>query len=277
MPLYDLIIFILVTISIGSYAAAFSINWPTEMHRIWRKEAHQLLDLSFDEGSFPTNNQRSKCDTCQHSLIWKDLIPLISYLTLKGKCRYCKSRITSQYPIIELIHSVSCIPLFWLFESAALLSLHTLLISALIPVVFIDAKHRLIPDSCCAIILSCGLLINMINNSLEHSILGLLVGYGIIYMLNQFYLIVRKRDGIGLGDAKLTAALGAWLGLSYITPLLLCASLLGILYTITSSKNASKEMPFGPFLIVSAIMMFYVAYDRQPSFYYWSCWWHWFR
>ncbi len=263
MPhIYDYLLSVLFIISFGSYATNFVVNWPKQTLAAWQKEAHLLLNIPFADTHKEHRSPRSHCDTCSHTLSWQDLFPLISYLLMKGRCRYCQQPISLNYPIIELIHLFLCAPLLWLFEDPILRFLHIILLSALVSSATIDAKHKLLPDQCTGIVLACGLLINTIKGSLEQSVLGLLIGYGTIYALGLCYLKIRKREGIGLGDAKLVGALGAWLGLSYLTPLLLCASLLGILYTISLSRNALKEIPFGPFLIVSAIMMFYIAYDR---------------
>jgi leader peptidase (prepilin peptidase)/N-methyltransferase len=118
--------------------------------------------------------------------------------------------------------------------------------------------HKLIPDECSTIILVCGLLLHLLSNTLENSVLGMLIGYNLIFTLRWLYLTFRKQEGIGLGDVKLIAALGAWLGFSSLAPLLLCASLAGILYTLLFNKDGSKHVAFGPFLILSGMLMFYL-------------------
>jgi leader peptidase (prepilin peptidase)/N-methyltransferase len=249
----------LTVLSIGSYSAAFISRWPMKHAYLWEKEAHDFLSLPFNNlPPVQISNTRSHCSHCRQILKWQDLIPLLSYLLLKGKCRYCQKKISSHYPTIELLHLVFCLPLLWLYEDVYQLTLQTVLVSALITAACIDVVHELIPDECSTIILACGLLLHLLSNTLENSVLGMLIGYSLIFILRWLYLTFRKQEGIGLGDVKLIAAIGAWLGFSSLAPLLLCASLTGILYTLLFNKDGSKHIAFGPFLILSGMLMFYL-------------------
>lgn len=253
-------IFALIVLSIGSYVAAFTARWPIKNNYLWKREAHSLLSLPFNtRPPKQISTIRSHCFQCHHSLTWTDIIPLLSYLMLRGKCRYCQTKISSRYPMIELLHLICCLPLFWVFHDTYQLALHTLLISTLITAAAIDIEHQLIPDECSTIALACALLINLPSKMLQSSVLGMIIGYGLVYALRWFYLTFRGQEGIGLGDAKIIAALGTWLGLSGLAPLLLCASLSGILYTVLISRNRSNHMAFGPFLILSAMLVFYFS------------------
>ncbi|UTV97761.1 prepilin peptidase [Marinomonas rhizomae] len=253
-------LYTLVVLSIGSYAAAFTVRWPIKNIYLWEKEAHALLQLPFSK-HLPANinNNRSFCFDCHFPLSWQDLIPLLSYIMLKGKCRYCQSRISYRYPAIEFLHLIGSFPLLFIFDDTYQLILHTLLVSVLITAAVIDLEHQLIPDECSTIALACALLINLPTNRIESSVLGMIIGYGLIYVLRWFYLTFRNQEGIGLGDAKIIAALAAWLGFSGLAPLLLCASLSGILYTVLINRSRAKYMAFGPFLIFSAMMVFYFS------------------
>lgn len=254
----DCFLYAFIVLSIGSYAAAFTARWPIKNFYLWEKEAYLLLSLPFCKSPpDKIDKKRSHCFQCHNPLTWKDIIPLLSYLILRGKCRYCHTKISSRYPVIELLHLICCLPLFWVFHDTYQLALHTLLICTLITAAAIDLEHQLIPDECSTIALACALLINLPSKMLESSVLGMIIGYGLVYVLRWFYLTFRGQEGIGLGDAKIIAALGAWLGLSALTPLLLCASLSGILYTVLIKRNRSKYMAFGPFLILSAMLVFY--------------------
>ena len=257
MTLFNYFLYFLTVLSFGSYAAAFTIRWPTKNVYLWQKEAHQLLSIPFSKQADYLYRARSHCPSCHHVLTWQDLIPLLSYLYLLGKCRYCRRPISYRYPSIELLHLICCMPLLWFYQDLYLLFLHTLLISALITSAVIDAEYKLLPDECSVIIFTCALLSHMTTQTLENSVLGLLVGYISIYTLHWGYLNLRKKEGIGLGDVKLVGVLGAWLGLENLASLLLYASLIGILYTVISNKNKTDQIPFGPFLILSAILVFY--------------------
>ncbi|WP_223232385.1 A24 family peptidase [Marinomonas arctica] len=259
MTITEWFLYILFTSSLGSYAAAFAARWPVKNEYLWRKEAHLLLSLPFSTNEPETVRQRrSQCMSCHHLLAWQDLIPILSYVFLKGRCRYCKKNISYRYPIIECLHIMCCLPLPWLTDGAFQLVLHTIVMSTLLTAASIDMKHKLLPDECNLLVVACALLLHLSLDTLENSVLGLLVGFSLICGLRQCCLVIRRYEGIGLGDAKLVAALGAWLGLSNLSALLLCASLSGILYTILINQNGSKQIAFGPFLIFSAILVFYL-------------------
>ncbi|MEP0072604.1 MAG: A24 family peptidase [Marinomonas sp.] len=245
-------------LSLGSFSAAFSVRWPTKALLSWQQEAHQILSIPFQNTSLTDDTKRSQCPNCKHTLAWFDLIPLLSYFLLKRRCRYCMQTISYRYPTIEALHLICCLPLLWIHPDTKLLILHALLLSSFITLAVIDAEHQLIPDECCVVILVCALSINLINQTLESSVLGLLIGYSSIYALHWGYKAVRGKDGIGLGDVKLIAAIGAWLGIFELASMLLCASLSGILYNATLNKKGSGSVPFGPFLIFSAILVFYL-------------------
>lgn len=255
----ELFLYIIFILSLGSYSAAFSVRWPAKCFYLWRKEAHNLLSIPFIDSSKNTiKAKRSHCNQCSHLLTWRDLIPLLSYLLLRGKCRYCKHPISYRYPIIEFLHLVLCLPLICLPLGTYSLILQTILISTLITAATIDLEYQLIPDECCVVILICALSIHLINKTLENSVIGMLIGYSFIYILHQGYVILKKQEGIGLGDVKLIAALGAWLTISNLATLLLYASLIGILYTVTLNRSGSETIAFGPFLIFSGIVVFYL-------------------
>ena len=254
----DWLLYTIFILCIGSYAAAFTVRWPIKNNYLWEKEAHTFLSLPFHQKPPDSlNSRRSFCLQCHHFLNWKDLVPLLSYLFLKGRCRYCQSKISVRYFVIESLHLLVCLPLLFFFQDPYLLILHTLLISALLSSAVIDSEHQLIPDECSTFTLACALLINLSSNTLENSVLGMIVGYAVICAIRAFYLSYRKQEGIGLGDAKIIAALGAWIGIEGLAPMLLCASLSGILYTLLINKNWSNYLAFGPFLIFSSLLVFY--------------------
>ncbi|MCW8355199.1 A24 family peptidase [Marinomonas pontica] len=254
------LIYASLVLSIGSYSAAYTRRWPIRQTYLWEKEAHHILSIPF-RTSNPEDAQskRSFCVHCRHLLSWKDLIPVLSFIALKGRCRYCKNAISYRYSIIELAHLALCLPLLSSNSNISELLLLTILISALITAGTVDLENKLIPDECSAIILTCGLLLHLFSSALSDSVLGMLMGYALVYSLHWAYLTFRQCEAIGLGDAKLLAALGAWLGLSNMTNLLLCASLGGILYTVVFKKKGSEHITFGPFLIFSALLIFYIS------------------
>ncbi|RNF51147.1 prepilin peptidase [Marinomonas hwangdonensis] len=256
---FDYLVYCSIVLCVGSFAAAYTVRWPIKSRYLWEKEAHHILSLPFKQAA-PTliTAKRSHCVHCHHPLPWYDLIPIVSFVWLKGKCRSCQHPLSLRYPIIESLHVIFCLPLPWLTDSLYELLLHSCIISALIVAATIDLEHKLIPDECNGLILFASLLLNLSSDHLESSVMGLLIGFSLIYFLRKGYLIVRQSEGIGLGDAKLLAALGAWLGAAHLPLLLLGASVSGILYTVLSNKNRQDYMAFGPFLIFSAMCVFYL-------------------
>ncbi|RCW91974.1 prepilin peptidase [Marinomonas foliarum] len=254
------VLYCMIALCIGSFSAAYTIRWPAKQHYLWKKEAHLLLYIPFTSSStMQFNRRRSHCTHCKQTLTYKDLIPIFSFVALKGKCRYCKQKISSRYIIIESIHLLCCLPLLWLFDDFYSLTLLTLLVSALITATVMDIEHKLIPDECNTLALACALLLHTSTNNLNYSVLGMMAGYGLVYTLHWRYTVFRGKEGIGLGDAKLLAALGAWLGLLHLPVLLLCASLSGILYTVISKRSNLDYIAFGPFLTISSLLVFYLT------------------
>ena len=253
------ILYSIIVICVGSFSAAYTTRWPIKQRYLWNKEAHLLLSIPLANlPTLPFNGKRSHCPHCKQLLGYKDLIPLFSFIALKGKCRYCKQQISYRYIVIESTHLLCCLPLLWLLDDFYSIALLTLLISALITATVIDIEHKLIPDECNTMVLACALLLHISTNSLHSSVLGMMAGYGLIYSLHWLYYVFRSKDGIGLGDAKLLAALGSWLGLLHLPELLLCASLSGILYTVLSKRSNLDYIAFGPFLTISALLVFYL-------------------
>ncbi|GAA0835941.1 A24 family peptidase [Marinomonas arenicola] len=243
---------------LGSFAALFSIRWPAVNLYLAEKEAHELLSLNFIKTP-PKNSVfgRSYCPHCHHTLGWKDTIPLFSYCYLKGQCRYCAKAISAYYWRIEILFLITGLPLLWLPLSLYELILNTVIISALLSAAIIDYQHRLIPNECSGLAIAAALALNIGTPNLDASILGVLLGYAIVALLRECYLYYRNREGIGLGDAKLLAALGAWTYMESLFSILLYASLLGIVYTAIYYKTGRQNIPFGPFLVISGIAHFY--------------------
>jgi len=195
---------------------------------------------------------RSACPNCGHVLKSYENIPLLSFLLQKGKCRGCSHKISVRYPLIELLTSVLFLlayvefGLSWQTLAAALFSCLVISLSA------IDFDQQILPDSLNYLLLWCGLAASLIPlfTSPSDAILGAILGYGVLWSLYQIHHRLTGRIGMGYGDFKLLAALGAWVGWQQLPILALLASLFGIL-AFASNKAAGKDfqqIPFGPFL-----------------------------
>ena len=178
---------------------------------------------------------RSFCPTCEQNIAWYDNVPVLSYLLLRARCRHCRSYIHWRYPLVELLTAGLWVALFWRFGLGLALPVHLLFVTSLVAISFIDFDHRIIPNE----ISLPGILLGFACSFLwmEHgfhweSLIGLLVGGGSLLLISMVYLLLRGREGMGMGDIKLLAMLGAWLGWKSLLFILLFSSVQGVLATI---------------------------------------------
>lgn len=198
----------------------------------------------------------SHCPTCSHSLSWYDNIPLFSYLVLKGKCRYCKSNISAQYPLVESLNALLYIIMYFRFGFGADFIFYSLVSSVLLAIIFIDLKDMIIPDSLVLSILVLSVIHKAVNYflydiSLEliSSFLGLLVAGGLFTAI-----VLISRGGMGGGDVTLMGALGFVLGFKNILLNIFLSFVLGAIISIVllaaKIKTRKDPIPFGPFIVL---------------------------
>ncbi|AEF54700.1 prepilin peptidase [Marinomonas posidonica] len=250
-------LYLIFVLSLGSFSGAYCYRWPKQQHLNWQKEAKLILGIPPKTINSPYP-KHSRCPSCQHRLSIWDLIPILSFVLLRRRCRYCLQKISARYTIIELTHLMACAALPFLIYELYALILYSLLISALITASFIDSEHYLLPDECLLVAIICAFLTQLNSVQLSNHVLGAIIGFLVIYGLGKLYSRFRKQTGIGIGDAKLTAVLGAWLGFLHLPDILFCACILGILYTVIRVKQKVNLIAFGPFLTFSGIFLFYI-------------------
>ncbi|WP_084616326.1 A24 family peptidase [Marinomonas sp. S3726] len=241
---------------------AYISRTPKYEEFIWRKEAHEFLNLTFNDSPPPSfHSGRSLCPKCQHTLKFYDLIPILSFLSTRGKCRYCKSTIAITYPLTELASLLICLPLLYISSSWLSLLILTCLFCLLICISVIDWKVQWIPDQLNLLLLGIALIYNMMENAIpmKEAVFGMMLGYLCIVSIRQLYLIFKKIEAIGLGDAKLLAALGAWQGVESLFYILFYASIAGVMYAILSRKGRYQSLAFGPFLCFAALLNFFIT------------------
>jgi leader peptidase (prepilin peptidase)/N-methyltransferase len=200
----------------------------------------------------------SHCPKCLHPIKYYDNIPIISYFLLKGKCRNCGERISLQYPIVETLTAIISILLFWKFGLTLKLLFFFIFCCVLIIIAFIDLEHQIIPDilTLPGIPLFFLMAVFAIGIPWLAAALGVLIGGGILYLIAFGYELLTKREGMGGGDIKLLAMLGAFFGWKSLLFILFVSSFLGALVGIAVMLIKRKDMryavPFGPFLSLSA-------------------------
>jgi len=211
----------------------------------------------------PKNKQvisgRSFCPKCKKKINWYDNLPLISFLILKMKCRKCNKLISIRYFIVELITGITFLLIFLSYNSLATLIFLSVLSLILIVIFFIDLENFIIPDILNFSIMFLALLKNLIHE-INQSIIGGIVGYISIWLIIFLYKVIKKIDGMGLGDAKLMAGVGLLFGWQSIPFVLFVASILGLIFVVPSllkkQKTMRTEIPFGPFIIVAGLIYF---------------------
>ena len=210
---------------------------------------------------------RSSCPHCGHQITAMENIPVISWLALRGKCRKCKAPISPRYPAVELLTGVLAGLLVWTFGSG-LAGLATLLfLFLLVAMTFIDIDTQLLPDDLTYPLLWAGLLVNLNGTfvPLADAVIGAAAGYLVLWSVYWLFKLVTGKEGMGYGDFKLLAALGAWLGWQMLPTIILLSSVVGAVVGISlivfAKRGRDKPIPFGPYLAAAGLIA--LVYGEQ--------------
>ncbi len=206
---------------------------------------------------------RSFCPKCKKKIVWHDNVPIISYLLLGAKCRKCKKPISSKYLLVEAINIISFLIIYYLY-GASLTTVFLMILSlSFLIIFFIDLKHFIIPNSLTFPMIALGFVksfdpnLNPIFPNYINSLIGGLFGYGIIWAIIFFYMQIRKKEGMGLGDAKLFAVIGFWFGWVAIPFVIFFSSIIALISVlpdlINRTKKLTAQIPFGPYIIIGTI------------------------
>ena len=201
----------------------------------------------------------SHCPKCNYSLKFYDNIPILSYLWLRGKCRQCREGISLQYPLVELLTALMALLLFWKFGLSLKLLFSFIVTCSLIVIAFIDLEHQIIPDviTLPGIPLCFLMAVFGMGVSWWDAALGLLIGGGTLYAIALGYELIRKAEGMGGGDIKLLAMLGAFFGWKSLFFIIFVSSFLGaivgLMVILIKGKDMKYAVPFGPFLSLAAL------------------------
>jgi leader peptidase (prepilin peptidase)/N-methyltransferase len=263
---------ILIFLCLGSFLNVVIYRYPKMLFKQWQEEAEQYLHPeNIQDQSQPEEMPHKKifniafpnshCPTCEKPLSFWHNIPLLSYLFLKGRCYFCKTHISWQYPFVEWLTVILSVIILYRygFNTVTLLPICATLI--LICLTMIDCQHQLLPDTFTYALLWLGLLQNSLFHTiaLSSSIYGAMVGYLMLWVIGSGYKLIRKIDGIGHGDYKLLAAIGAWFGPYLVIITLSVASLIslmvGLILLATHKMNRETPMSFGPYLAMVAFVI----------------------
>ena len=209
------------------------------------------------EEPFNLSKPDSRCPKCDHQIRWYENIPLISYLVLKGKCSNCKTPISIRYPLVELatgiLSAVAAYMLGFTFETLAVLGFTWCLVA----LTMIDFDHQLLPDNITLPLLWAGLLINCFSvfAPITDAVIGAAAGYLVLWSIYWIFKLLTGKEGMGYGDFKLLAALGAWMGWQQLPVIIILSSavgaVIGIGLIIFKGRDKNIPMPFGPYLAIA--------------------------
>ena len=210
---------------------------------------------------------RSFCPKCKKTIRWFDNLPLISFLLLNGKCRKCHKPISLGYFIVELITGLGFLLIYLNANNYYAIIFLSVLFILYIIIFFIDLKHFIIPDSLNFSIIILAIFKNFLPNfntsfihDINQSIIGGMAGYFSIWIIIYLYRVIKKVEGMGLGDAKLMAGIGLLFGWQSVPFVLFASAVLGLISVIPSlinkKKNLRSEIPFGPFIITACFIYF---------------------
>jgi leader peptidase (prepilin peptidase)/N-methyltransferase len=244
---------------VGSFLNVVIYRLPVMMETRWRRDCCELLEVEQEKQDAPLNlaTPNSHCPHCKTPIKPWQNIPVVSYLLLGGKCGHCATPISPRYPIVELVTGLMTLALAGFFEFSPALLGAVLLTWALISLTMIDVDHQLLPDDITLPLIWLGLLFNLQSTyvSLNDAVIGAMAGYLILWTIYQTFKLLTGKEGMGYGDFKLLAALGAWVGWQMLPEIILLSSLVGAICGIALMvvKRRGKEIPipFGPYLAVA--------------------------
>jgi leader peptidase (prepilin peptidase)/N-methyltransferase len=214
----------------------------------------------------------SSCPSCGTGIRWYDNIPVVSYLVLRGRCRSCNASISWRYPLVEALNGLLTLALFFRFGPSLTFLVLFLFCSALVAITFIDFDHQIIPDviSLPGIVVGFAFSFFLPWLGWRSSLIGIVAGGGIIWLIIELYYRLRKEEGMGGGDVKLLAMIGAFLGWRAILFTLFAASLVGSVVGVSlmflQKKDGKLAIPFGPYLALGAVL--YIFYGKQIIYWY---------
>jgi leader peptidase (prepilin peptidase)/N-methyltransferase len=250
---------------IGSFLNVVIHRLPIMMEREWREQCDEMLktppESELPDGRFDLVVPRSRCPSCGTLIkAWQN-IPVVSYLLLGGKCSKCRESISARYPVVEMLTAVLAGVCAWRFGIGPEAIMAIVLTLALIPVALIDADTQLIPDSIVLPLMWVGLLMSLWHPlagadtlfiSPRDAIVGAVAGYLSLWSVYQLFRLITGKEGMGYGDFKLLAALGAWLGWQMLPMIILMSAVVGavvgIALMVFRKHERSVPIPFGPYL-----------------------------
>ena len=251
---------------VGSFLNVIIYRLPVMLKRQWKTDCMSFLAQENGPvpGSTTSNDQpynlivpRSRCPHCGHLITALENVPVLSFLFLGGRCRECKTPISVRYPLIEILSASLAVLVAWKYGFSYQAAMGIVLSWALISLSFIDYDHQYLPDNITLPFLWLGLFLNLNNLyvDLASAVLGAIMGYLVLWLVYQVFKIVTGKEGMGYGDFKLLAMLGAWLGWQSLPAIILISTLVGSIIGVSlilfKQHNRNHPIPFGPYLAIA--------------------------
>ncbi len=263
---------------VGSFLNVVILRLPARMEWQWRQDSRELLEIEAPYEPAPPGIvvESSACPQCGHKLAAWENIPLLSYVLLRGRCHGCSKPISMQYPIVELLTGLTMAACVWRFGFGTEAFAAMIFTGLLIAMAGIDLRTTLLPDQLTLPLLWLGLLASLSTLFVapQSAILGAVVGYLSLWSVYKLFKLLTGKEGMGYGDFKLLAALGAWCGVKAILPIVLMSSLIGAvvgsIWLAVKGRDKATPIPFGPYLALAGWIQLIWGGDLLGAYLRWA-------
>jgi len=267
----------LLGLCIGSFLNVVIHRLPLMLERGWRLDSAKMLGVKIDEpAAISLSKPRSRCPSCGHMIAWHENIPVLGWLRLGGKCAACKTKISARYPFVEILTAALFAAVGWRFGATPVALLWCGFVAVLVALAGIDWDTTLLPDNLTLPLLWAGLLASLLGWTipLADALWGAIAGYLSLWSVYWLFKLTTGKEGMGFGDFKLLSALGAWLGLKMVLPIVLAASVIGAVIGIAMKMSAAlregRYVPFGPFLAGAGLVVMFAGPERVLDWLGWA-------
>lgn len=259
---------------VGSFLNVVILRLPRRLEWQWKRDAREILEIPdlYDPPPPGIVVERSHCPHCGHRLAWYENIPVLSWLALRGRCRSCRAPISLQYPLVELLTALLFVVCVWRFGFGWKGFGAMVFTGFLVALSGIDLRTRLLPDQLTLPLLWLGMVAAVENLFVgqKAAMTGAMVGYLSLWSVYWVFKQLTGKEGMGHGDFKLLAAIGAWTGLHGILPTILLSSLVGAvvgsLWLVAKGRDRATPIPFGPYLAFAGWITFFWGQDLVGAY-----------
>jgi len=260
----QLVVVFLFAALVGSFLNVVIYRLPIMMERAWQAQAREILQLpAVEQEKLTLTLPRSRCRHCGRTIKALENIPVISYIVMRGKCQGCGTGISFFYPLVELMTAALATFVFWALGGGPAGFFGIFFAFALIALTAIDIKVQLLPDALTLSLMWAGIILSFfqVYMPLQWAVIGAIVGYSSLWLVATGFKLLFKKDGMGLGDAKLLAAIFTWVPIKFLPIVLVIACLIGITVTLLQRLMQGRAMlnnpiPFGPYLALGGVLAF---------------------